>query len=286
MAEPRIPWETLPESDLERALTALGGEIDYPPTPDLAPRVRARLDAISLPDRPIAARRTRRRLLWLAAAAVLLLIALTLALDPAVRTAVADRLGLGGVQMRWFEELPTPAPTPAGASLHLGRSTTLAEAEAAVEFPVGVPTLPGYEAPASVYLMDDGPGPMVSFVYPPHPGLPASDVPGVGALLTQFTGNADRGLIEKGLRGGDGELATRLETVTINGEPGFWIAGAPHAVFFICYDVGECREERYRLAGNVLLWQREGVTFRLESALSRGDAIAIAESVQPLRKFS
>ena len=118
----------------------------------------------------------------------------------------------------------------------------------------------------------------VQDLYPPGPGLPATDETGVGALLTQFQGEADRDLIEKGLLN-DGAPETALEAVSIDGEPGFWISGAPHTFFFVCYDAGECRQERYRLAGNVLIWEQDGVTLRFESALSREDALAVAESV-------
>ena len=147
-----------------------------------------------------------------------------------------------------------------------------------MDFPVRVPTAAGFNAPHEIYLLDQDEGAMVSFVYPAGPELPASDETGVGALLTQFRGEADRGLIEKGLPD-DGAQETHLEAVTVGGEPGFWISGAPHGFFFVCYDAGECRQERYRLAGNVLLWEQDGVTLRLESALSLEDALAIAESV-------
>ena len=199
-------------------------------------------------------------------------------LFPEARNAIADRLGLQGVLIRWVDEVPTPQPSQVGAPLLLGRPVTLDEAQAAVDFPVRIPTAAGFDAPHEIYLLDQDEGAMVSFVYPAAPGLPASDETGVGALLTQFRGEADRGLIEKGLPD-DGAQETHLEAVTVGGEPGFWISGAPHGFFFVCYDVGECRQERYRLAGNVLLWEQDGVTLRLESALSLEDALAIAESV-------
>jgi hypothetical protein len=201
-----------------------------------------------------------------------------LVLFPEARNAIADRLGLRGVLIRWVDEVPSPEPSQIGAPLLLGRPVTLDEAQAAVDFPVRVPTAAGFAAPAEIYLLDQAEGAMVSFVYPAAPGLPASDETGVGALLTQFKGEADRGLIEKGLPD-DGAQQSELEAVTVDGEPGFWISGAPHGFFFVCYDLGECREERYRLAGNVLLWEQDGVTLRLESALSLEAALAIAESV-------
>jgi len=199
-------------------------------------------------------------------------------LFPEARNAIADRLGLPGVLIRWVDEVPAPEPSQVGAPLRLGRQVTLDEAQAAVDFPLRIPTAIGFDAPDEIYLLDKDYSAMVSFVYPAAPGLPASDQTGVGALLTQFRGEADRGMIEKGLPD-DGAQATHLQAVRVDGEPGFWISGAPHAFFVVCYGAGDCRQEWYRLAGNVLLWEQDGVTLRLESALSLEDALAIAESV-------
>jgi len=199
-------------------------------------------------------------------------------LFPEARNAIADRLGLQGAQFRWVDEAPTPEPSPVGAPLRLGSPVSLEQAQAAVDFPVRVPAAAGFDAPQEIYLLDQVQGAMVSFVYPAGPGLPASDEIGVGALLTQFRGEADRGMIEKGLPD-DGVQATHLKAISISGEPGFWISGAPHGFFMVCYGAGDCRQERYRLSGNVLLWEQDGVTLRLESALSLEDALAIAESV-------
>ncbi len=123
---------------------------------------------------------------------------------------------------------------------------------------------------------------MVSFVYAAGPRLPETDTAGIGALLTQFRGELERPLIEKGLRhdGGEAGARTRLEAVSVNGQPGFWLEGAPHSFFLVCAEREQCREERYRLAGNVLLWERGELTLRLESALSRDEALAIAATVQ------
>jgi hypothetical protein len=219
-----------------------------------------------------------RRNLWLVAALLLIAIAGGLVLFPQARNAIADRLGLHGVLIRWVDQAPTPEPSPVGTPLLLGRRVSLDDARAAVDFPVGVPASAGFNAPQEIYLLEQDHGAMVSFVYPAGPGLPASDETGVGALLTQFEGEADRDMIEKGLLN-DGARETHLEAVTVGGEPGFWISGAPHTYFVVCYDGGKCRQERYRLAGNVLIWEQDGVTLRLESALPREDALAIAESL-------
>jgi hypothetical protein len=219
--------------------------------------------------------------LWIASVLLVIAIAAGLVLFPETRNAIADRLGLQGVLIRWIDQAPMPEPSPVGAPLRLGRPVNLDDAQAAVDFPVRVPTAAGFNTPQEIYLLDQDHGEMVSFVYPARPELPASDETGVGALLTQFQGEADRDLIEKGLLG-DGAEETHLEAVTVSGEPGFWISGAPHTFFFVCYEVGECRQERYRLAGNVLIWEQSGVTLRLESALPREDALAVAESISTL----
>jgi hypothetical protein len=276
MAEPRFPYAQMSDRELEQSLLELGQELAFPPTPDLAAGVLSRLESQPPTSNPVA---RGRRAVWLAAA-ILILILGTLALFPEVRTAIADRLGLSGVHIRWVDEVPTPAPV--GTPLLLGRQVTLEEAQAAVDFPVLVPTADGFAEPNEIYLLGRGEDIMVSFVYPAREGLPQSEIAGVGALLTQFRGNAERNLIEKGLLGDDGARETRLDAVTVDGKRGFWISGAPHSVFLVCHDDGECREERYRLAGNVLLWERDAVTLRLESALSQEESLAIARSMQPL----
>lgn len=302
----RVPLSSLSDSELEQRLIELGPRL-YPTTPDLAKEVRHRLESerVSRSFGPAPVNRhegplTRggmpsvldernqgrswvrttavRPALWLVAALLLIAIVGGLVLFPETRNAIADRLGLQGVLIQWVDEVPTPEPSRVGGPLLLGRQVSLDEARAAVDFPVRVPAAAGFAVPQEIYLLEEDQGAMVSFVYPPGPGLPATDETGVGALLTQFQGEADRDLIEKGLLN-DGAPETDLEAVSIDGEPGFWISGAPHTFFFVCYDAGECRQERYRLAGNVLIWEQDGVTLRFESALSREDALAVAESV-------
>jgi hypothetical protein len=56
------------------------------------------------------------------------------------------------------------------------------------------------------------------------------------------------------------------------GVQGLWIAGAPHVVFF--------PGTSPRLAGNVLVWERGGVTFRLEApGLDQQGAVRLAREV-------
>lgn len=280
MAERPFTHLDSPDPALEQALTDLGRDLAFPPTPDLARRVSAALRAEAAPPLPVS-RPPRWRRHWLAAATILLLLLAGLLLVPDVRTAIADRLGLPGVEIHWFEDEPAPVPAPDVSALGLGRSVTLEAARADIPFPIAVPALPGFDAPAQVHLRGLGDRTMVSFVYPATAELPSGEVPGVGVLLTQFRGSTNRNFIMKGLSGIDDGPATSVETIWVGDHPGFWIADAPHGVLLVCNDdETDCREERYRLAGNVLLWEEDGITLRLESALSREESLAIAESMR------
>jgi hypothetical protein len=126
--------------------------------------------------------------------------------------------------------------------------------------------------PDAVYVSNAN---QVSLVYASRSAVPSSpQSPGVGVLLTQFRAVLEEPLIQKGLPPG-----TRVEEVRVGTSRGYWISGAPHS--FIYRDVGgSMREDRSRLAGNTLLWARDGVTLRLESALDRDEAIRIAESLR------
>ena len=253
MTEPRFPSTGLSDPELEVALLDLGQHLAYPVTPDITRRVRRRLDARHRPppiQSPIRSLSSRR--LWLAAAGLLTAILAGLLLFPEARGAIAERLGLPGVIIRWVEEAP-PRPSPVAARLMLGTQLTLEEAQVAVDFPIQLPSADGFGLPSEVYLLGLGEDAMVSLVYAAGPKLPASDTIGVGALLTQFQGKTDRGLIEKGLAEKTVDPETIIEYASVNGERGYWITGAPHGFFLICNDGDECREERYRLAGNVLL---------------------------------
>jgi len=295
MAEARRPFA---EQDLERALRDLGNRLAYPPTPNLAAQVRARLAAESAPRRPswtdlFAARRLAVALLL----AVLLLGGL-LALWPEARTVVADRLGLRGVTIFHVPEVPTPpaatppiiatpaaslpasspppsspTPLPAGLRLSLGQRVSLAEAQTRAGFPVLQPTT-RLGQPDEVYYGEPPLGGQVALVYHSRPGLPPAGGTGVGALLTMFRGDLDPRFYGKAAGPG-----TRIEELTIGAERAVWLEGQPH-LFIYRNSAGQMADETVRLAGNVLLWERGDLTLRLEAALSRDEAVAIAASLQ------
>jgi hypothetical protein len=68
-----------------------------------------------------------------------------------------------------------------------------------------------------------------------------------------------------------------VERVEVEGAEGFWIEGGPHELIYL-EEGGGTFTERARLAGNTLLWSADGITYRVESALSKDRVLEIAES--------
>jgi hypothetical protein len=250
---------------IERALSELGPEIAYPPTPDFRAAVAAQL-------RPRRWRPAVPR--WaLAAAAALLIAVLAVALTPPARDAVAEWLGIP-IGIKHVKILPTPSPRPstsdAGQRLQLGTPTTLTEAQSKVRFQILVPDALG--PPDEVYYHDQTG--VVFLVYHPRPNLPESAQTGVGALVMEGPGSVDRNFFGKMLGPG-----TKLETVRVGGVEGYWIEGAPHEFFYVG-PRGETFRESFRLADNTLIWQKDGVVYRVEAHASRDQAIRMGGSMR------
>jgi hypothetical protein len=273
------------ELDLERALADLAAALEFPPTPDLATAVTARLGEApaAAPAPPSPAVRARRwlaglagwRRLAAAGLAAVLLAAAVLVASPGTREAVARRLGLRGIGVELGgPPPPTVTTTPGGRlELGLGDRVTLEEARRRVDWPVLVPAA-GLGRPDAVYVNEAVPsGGRVDLVYRSRPGLPASPFTDVGLLITEFQGQPTPEFLKKVTAMGV------VEEVTVGGEPGYWFSGEPH--FFTYQDAaGTLREEQTRLAGNTLIWQRGDLTLRLEGELPKEEAIRIAESMR------
>lgn len=273
------------DSEIERTLVEIGSRLDYPPTPLLAQSVRDRLLVRAAQPNPLwIGYFPFQHRLALAAAVVLLLFGCLIALLPDVRSAVAERLGLRGITITYVPSVATPTPTatsavtpswteapvPLSVRLNLGERETLGEARENVPYQILLPNLPEVGTQDEVYVQ----GNQVTLVYLARASLPPAHESGVGMLLTQFRGSIEPGLFGKGLGPG-----TSLEQVSIDGKPGFWIEGKPH-LFFYRDTRGQVHSESIRLAGNTLLWEQGELTLRLESALSKDEALRIAFSVR------
>lgn len=256
----------MPELDrLEQLLADLGGDLEWPATPNLAPAIRRRILA-----RPWFESR------WAIAAAVAILALAALLVYPPTREAIAHWFNLR-TRITQVTVLPTPTPLPPGPigqRLGLGDSSTLPAARATVHWQVLLPSSLGNPDEVYVGLPPVGPaGGDVTLVYAARPGIPASSPTGAAVLVTEVQGNLTSDSFGKTL--GDGAT---IDQVTVAGHPGYWIAGTPHVFYFIDA-AGKVRYETLRLATNTLLIDEGGTIVRIEGDLTKSQALSIAASL-------
>lgn len=269
------------DAELEALLRDVGGRLRYPATPDLAQRVRARIEA---GPRPRGTWLDALRGLRLAPIALTLVVILAAAaaLSPQVRAGAAEFLRLRGIDLFPVPAVPTPTASPASAvatptatpRLALGSRITLAQALGTTEFRVRLPSDPLLGEPDEVYRATGPTGTQIAFVYVDRAGIPRSAV-GVAALVHQFRGGGlDASFLGKGIGPG-----TRVEELTVDGARGFWIEGEAH-LFFYRDAGGNVHQETLRLARNVLLWERDGVLLRIEAQLTKAQALRVAGTMR------
>ena len=262
--------------DLEQQLSALGSELEWPPTPDLtgvihlpamrgggAPR-RWRVPLTAMPR-------------WaLAAAAAIVLAAAGLLADPPSREAIANWVNVHTSFQR-VTHLATPSPQPPGplgTRLGLGGRTTLPDAQKQIAWHIAIPSTLG--RPDEVYLQPPPDAPAqgeVTLVYATRPGIPIAAQTGVSVLVTEARGTVDQNFFGK-MMGPD----TTLEPVTVAGHQGYWIAG-PLNEFFFTDANGNFRNETDRLAANTLILDYGGTVIRIEGNLTKAQALEIAASL-------
>ena len=241
-------------AELERELFAVSRRVDWPAEPDLAPRVRARLEARV--ERAVPWRRT------LVIALALLAVAIAAAFAvPSARTAILRWLGLSHVRVVHVETLP---PTRRLTKADLGAKTTLATAERRLGFHMLQPR----ERPDAVYVFAAYRNARVKLVY--------GSVAKPRLFLSEFRGVGASKYIHKLVGPG-----TRVERVQVRGRPGLWFSGT-HAVLYELpgYPPRVFNSEPL-LAGNTLVWEaRHGLTLRLEGLLTKEDAERLARSLR------
>src|SRR5437879_484994 len=175
----------MPETaELEQRLDSIRQAIDWPPTPAIAIRIRARIVTPAPAVRPWFQSR------WaLAAAVALVALAALLAYSPS-REAIASWINLHTTFSRQ-SVIPTPSPRPAGPlgqRLGLGNLTTLAEAQGKVKWRIVLP--PALGQPDEVYLQlppSCPPQGQVTLVYSARPSFNTSGMTGVAVLITEVT---------------------------------------------------------------------------------------------------
>jgi hypothetical protein len=185
-----------------------------------------------------------RRAAGIAALVLVVSLAATMAV-PDARTAVLRFLGIKGATVIRVDELPPVAPTPH----EYGDSVSLESAERIVGF-------------RPLLLEEGAPDDVRVDLFQPDAIVLVYGEPGVRLRLTEMVG----GFIQKYAR-----VEQPVERVDVDGEPGIWIEGR-HVV------VGPFGLPR--LAGNTLLWEREGLTLRLEGGVTKDQALQLARSVR------
>jgi hypothetical protein len=241
-------------NELEQQLIDLGLALEFPETPDLMAGVRDRLTA--RPVRRSARPRLRLRRRSVALGLVLAgLLAGTAVAIPPVRHAIERVFGLNGATVERVPRLPA-LPTTAGHKLQLGRAISVSDARHAASFRA---LLPPRGADAA-YVSNDIAGGRITLA--------------VGrSLVMEFRGQSEpfiRKLIGVG---------TRARGVRVGGDPGLYLEGAPHEVFFADAR-GNGQTDTVRLAGNVLLWQHGSLILRIEGVTSLSKALVLAQSLK------
>lgn len=277
------PPDPLSNEAWEEVVRQTAGTLPYPATPNVADAVRTRL---AEEGRRKAQPSNQRR--WQPVWVVGIILALLIGLwsVPPLRAAILEFLQIGAVRIWLVEPTPTPlltsTPVSAGAApvdepsptprptatplsslFNLAGRTTLAEAEAMAGFHVPLPTYPsGVGAPDGVFYQDmDGPAVVLVWIEPEQPDKAKFS-------LTILSNDA---LVHKG-------LPPVMETTTVNGEPAMWTNG-PYILAYGSQGQPEWMT-RYLVSGQVLIWEEDGLTYRLESELTLEEAIRMAESLE------
>jgi hypothetical protein len=254
------PWE--------RRLAETAAAFDYPMTPNLAAGVRRRLASAAPPE---TFRRARPlQLAWIVA--VLLLALGLLVAVPQTRAAIVEFLQIGAVRLFGTEPAaapaatPGPSPTPLASLLDLAGESSLAAAEDRLGAPVPLPAYPADLGPPDRVFVQDLGGPVAILLWL-EPDRP--DQVRMALYILRLEGGAFAGKFQ----------VDEVEEVRVNGRPAYWVRGE-HLLQFRG-PAGESRFAPLRpVAGNVLIWEMGGTTYRLESGLSRDEAIRVAESLR------
>jgi hypothetical protein len=272
-------------SDFEARLMALANQFPYPQTPDIAGKFDWRLG-----DRRRGVFQIRR-IAWV----VIILVAVMASLFavPNVRARLLQFLQIGSIRILLAEPTLTSTPTqtlsteranlqitatvtPVGVEipptatpdygtyllsvLDLDGETTLQEVRKKSEFPIRTPTYPpNIGEPDRVFYQQLGDRAFVVLVWL----YPDTDDQVWISLYALGEGTA----------GFKGEPRV-LEETQVNGERAIWTDG-PH--FF---SVDGFYQNGRLVKSPVLIWTSQGLTYRLEADLSKGEMIRIAESIE------
>lgn len=243
----------------EKKVQEIAGRVVFPPTPDIAGTARERLAPWS--------RRTLIVRLAPPFMVLLLVVAMFVLMVPDLRARAFGWLHIGAVRI--VKESPpatvTPFPnvlqgydvTPVASILDWDNEISLAEARNRVDFPI--PSVPSLGAPDAVfyYELEE---PMIILVW---------ELPEQAPVSLHLIGSRNRVF----------KYEAEVETETeVNGQRAVWLTGSH--LYEIMPQQGERAVIQRYIHGSVLLWEADGVTYRLEGELTLDQARMLAESLE------
>jgi hypothetical protein len=212
----------------------------------------------------------RPRLAFAPVALVLALLFMGALAVPEVQAFVRSVLRIGVINI--VEGTPTAgSPEPLASpviGLDLTGETTLEAARAKIFFPIKLPTYPSDLGPPDRVFVQETEGDAIVLVW-----LDPARKNTARMLLDEMGSDI---IAKKTLSQGD-----TLQETTVNGQRAVWIEGV-HILDFYNRSSSTETELRRLINGPVLLWSEGGITYRLESDLSLGEAVKVAESLQGL----
>ncbi len=263
------------EMNFETQLRSIAKRMDYPPTPDIAGAVSARLRSATRP------RFISKTAAW-SLTLVLILIS-SLMLIPPARAAILEFIQVGVVRI--FRVQPTPIATPQSGPSgmvpvtatpvitppaliplleQIAGEMTLDEAQARLNYPIRLPSYPAdLGRPDRVFVQDaDGAMTILVWLDPQDPGE-------IQMSLHLLPPNS--WAIKK-------LEPTIIAETQVNEDYAVWTVG-PYPLRYKNGDLDFTR----MIDGHVLIWQDGDITYRLETGLSMEEAVRIAESLEPIQ---
>jgi len=255
---------------LEAQLRRAAQNFAYPPTPQLVHAPSLRLDRLYRQPRRVS---TLRRLAVSFTLALLALLSGMLS-TPQARAALAEFLQIGAVRI--FQQMPPPTALPVFASPPAGAhptpdnlaglgdllgETDLATARQRVHFHIRLPAYPpDLGAPERVFLQDMN-GSLLILVWPnatqPQRARLSLHIIAPGSFALSKT------------------QPQVVQETQVNGRPAVWAEGP----YLLVVKNAEIAVQRL-LDGHVLIWEQDGLTYRLETGLPIDEALRIAESLE------
>jgi hypothetical protein len=265
---------------LETALIDAGRSIEYPAMPDIAARVRLQLGGEHA--RRLRRSRFRLRPTLIVAAAIVIVLAALIAI-PETREALAQLLGLRTIHIIEVTPTPTrahatsaPTPTPGVVPFRQCCPSTLETAQSLASFKI---LLPPDETPSQVFFQDqifgrgsDAQQVILVFGDPSKPRF----------VLYQ----AWSWLYQKTIQGFGKEVGggTGISETTVSNQRALWLTGAPHLLVTLDEHGNPILGTERPVNANTLAWETgdtdNGMTYRLETALSEDEAVKFAESLK------